>query len=82
MRRSSWRRRCRGIVVGDDDLVGVIRVGRSVCLRLGDVWNLGAGDQIDVRASKRQGLSACLEKLTESIEGRKLNLPVPRRRKS
>ena len=30
-------RRVRGIVVGDDDLVGVIRVGRGVCLRLGNV---------------------------------------------
>ena len=44
-----------GIVVGDDDLVGVIRVGQSVCLRLGRVRNVvRTGDQIDVRAAIHQ----------------------------
>ena len=72
-----------GIVVGDDDLVGVIRVGQSVCLRLGRVRNvLGAGDQIDIRAAIHQGGCHLIEKLRESTVRRRLNLPVPRRRQS
>ena len=48
-----------GVVVGDDDLVGIIRVGDSVCLRLGRVRNaVRTGDHIDIRAAIRQrGLS-------------------------
>ena len=40
------------VVVGNDDLVGVIRVSPSECLRLGNVGRgLGAGDQIDIRGA-------------------------------
>ena len=63
--------RASGVVVGDDDLVGVIRVSRSVCLRLGNVRRgFGAGDQVNVRGAKCQRrVSACLEKLREGRKG-------------
>ena len=45
-----------GIVVRDQDLVGVIRVGPSECLRLSNVRRgLCPGDQIHVRATIGQG---------------------------
>ena len=45
-----------GVVVVDDDLVGVIRVGCSVCLRLGNVGiGFGASDHIDICAAIGQG---------------------------
>src|SRR6266853_613682 len=61
-----------GIVVGDDDLVGVIRVGVTVCFRLRNVGKgLGAGDQIDVRTTVRQGGCHCMEKPRESTVRRR-----------
>ena len=43
-------------VVGDDDLVGIIRVGVSICFRLGRVRNaVRTGDYIDIRAAICRG---------------------------
>ena len=44
------------IVESDDDLIGVIRVGRGECLRLRRVGEcLGSSDQVDVPSTIRQG---------------------------
>src|SRR5216684_1996892 len=57
------------VVVGDDDLVGVIWVSRSECLRLGNVGrSLRAGDQVDVRGAIRQGRQQFLDKLVDGTE--------------
>src|SRR5450432_2667454 len=58
------------IVVGDDHLVGVIWISRSVGLRLDSARRgLGAGDQVDVRAAKGQGRQRILDNVG-NIEGR------------
>src|SRR6476660_4571188 len=47
--------RAFGIVERHNDLVGVIRVSRSVCLRLNDVRRgLCPSDQVDIRGAKRE----------------------------
>ena len=58
-----------GIVVGYHNLVGVIRVSRSECLRLGNVGRgLGAGDYINVARAERQGCHQFLDKPTNRTE--------------
>src|SRR6266496_319649 len=60
------------VVVSDDDLVGVIRVSRRECRRLGNIWEtLSAGDQVHVRAAIYQRCRYVLHKLCEgSVPGR------------
>ena len=58
--------RASRVVESDANLVGVIRVGRSVCLRLNNVRRgFGAGDQVNIRAAICQGGCQFIEKLRE-----------------
>ena len=60
------------VVIGDDDLVGIIRVGRGVCLGLRDIRRgLGVVDQVNVGGAIRQGSQEFLEKPADGTKSRR-----------
>src|SRR5438128_1365799 len=59
------------VVVGDDDLIRIIRVNRTECLRLGNVGiSLGASDQVNVRGAIHERRQQFLDKLGEGSSRR------------